>query len=80
MSNAEHLIENAICDFERNGSFDWFLSAPHNKMMAEDVGISLQDVTQMATHILFTLKPIWIEEEQDKMIARYGYEPPEELL
>lgn len=26
MSDAEHLIENAICDYEENGSFDRFLA------------------------------------------------------
>ena len=35
MSDAEHLIENAICDYEENGSFDRFLACSMNKTMAD---------------------------------------------
>ena len=78
MSNAEHLIENAICDFVRNNSFDWFHSAPHNKKMAEAVGISLDDVEAMAIHIIYAFKEDWIEQGRQEMVGKYGYAPPEE--
>ena len=45
MSDAEHLIENAICDYEENGSFDRFLACSVNKTMADAIGIRLEIVT-----------------------------------
>jgi len=78
MSNAEHLIENAICDFEENGSFECFLSSEHNRRMAKAVGISLEDVESMAIHIIYAFKEDWIEQGRQEMIGKYGYALPEE--
>lgn len=78
MSNAEHLIENAIMDFERDGNFDKFLRGKHNKAMADAVGIALNDVTAMAIHIIYAFKQDWIQQGREEMIDRYGYEPPDE--
>ena len=38
MSDAEHLIENAICDYEENGSFDRFLACSVNKTTLLELG------------------------------------------
>lgn len=78
MSNAEHLIENAIMDFERDGNFDKFLNSKHNTVMAEMVGISLDDVTAMAIHVICAFKPDWIQQGRDEMIEQYDNEPPRE--
>ena len=59
MSDAEHLIENAICDYEENGSFDRFLACGVNK------GIRLETVTEMAYHVLHAFKPDWTEHNAD---------------
>lgn len=78
MSNAEHLIENAIMDFERDGNFDNFISDKYNKRMADAVGITLDDVTAMAIHIIYAFKQNWIQQGREEMIKRYGYELPDE--
>lgn len=61
MSNAEHLIENAICTYEEYGNFDLFLSSKTNEEMAEMENIRLSTVTEMAFHVLHVFKPEWIE-------------------
>lgn len=61
MSDAGHLIENAICDYEENGSFDRFLACGVNKTMADTIGIRLETVIEMAFHVLHVFKPEWIE-------------------
>ena len=53
MSDAEHLIENAICDYEENGSFDRFLACSVNKTMADAIGIRLEIVTETRWHTMF---------------------------
>ena len=78
MSNAEHLIENAIGCYEEQGNFDIFLKSKYNKEMASAVGISLDDVTAMAIHIIWAFKQDWIQQGREEMIKRYGYDPPEE--
>ena len=65
MSNAEHLIENAICDYEENGSFDRFLACGVNKTMADAIGIRLEIVTEMAYHVLHAFKPDWADRNED---------------
>lgn len=80
MSNAEHLIENAIMNYEKLGNFDIFLKSVYNREMADAIGISLDDVTAMAMHIIWAFKQDWIQQGREEMIKRYGYDPPEELL
>lgn len=65
MSDAEHLIENAICDYEENGSFDRFLACSVNKTMADAIGIRLEIVTEMAYHVLHAFNPDWTEHNAD---------------
>ena len=78
MSNAEHLIENAIMTFENYQSFDTFHNNNINKAMAEMVGISLDDVEAMAIHVIYAFKPNWEEAERDRLVKLYGYGPIEE--
>lgn len=74
MSNAEHLIENAICCLERGEEFEEFASQPCNIEMAEMQHIDLLDVWLMAIHVVYTLKQHWLWEKEDEMVAKYGYE------
>lgn len=78
MSNAEHLIENAIMTFENYQSFDAFHNNNINKAMAEMVGISLDDVEAMAIHVIYAFKPNWEEAERDRLVKLYGYRHIEE--
>lgn len=78
MSNAEHLIENAIHELEAGHDLDDFKALWHTKTMCEQTGIKPEDIWLMAVHVVFVLKQDWIEEGRQEMIDRYGYEPPEE--
>ena len=73
MTNAEHLIENAVCCIERNEEFEEFASQIHNIEMAEMQHIDLRDVWSMAIHVVYTLKQHWLWEKEDEMVAAYGY-------
>lgn len=59
MTNAEHLIENAICSYEDSGSFDYFLSHSVNKKMANECGVDLGIVAEMADYVLHVARPMW---------------------
>jgi hypothetical protein len=73
MTNAEHLIENAVCCLERKESFEIFSSQQHNIDMAEMQKINLEDVWLMAIHVVYTLKQHWLWQKEDEMVAAYGY-------
>lgn len=73
MTNAEHLIENAITDMEAGENFELFSSKKYNKEMAEMSGINLSHVWEMAQHIIWSLKPAWLHEKEAEMEVRYGY-------
>lgn len=67
MSNAEHLIENAISVIEAGGDFDEFASAKLNCDMANMSNIELHHIWDMATYAVFTLKPYWESEWLDSL-------------
>lgn len=73
MSNAEHLIENAICCLERGEEFEEFASRKYNIEMAEMQHIDMRDVWLMAIHVVYTLKPHWLWQKEYEMVAAYGY-------
>lgn len=73
MTNAEHLIENAVCCLEKNESFEMFSSRKYNVEMAEMQHIDLMDVWMMAQYVVYTLKSHWSWQKEDEMIERYGY-------
>ena len=73
MSNAEHLIENAIIDMENGKSFEDFSSNENNKSMSEMSGIKLDTVWEMAQYIVYTVKPIWESDKAVEMEEKYGY-------
>ncbi len=54
MSQAEHLIENAIYALKEGRPED-FLDWGVNKEMADNVGISLNDVLGMAVQVVYSL-------------------------
>ena len=73
MTNAEHLIENAIMCLEKGNDYDAFVDAKHNREMSRVSGINLDDVWRMAQHVVYTLKPSWLWKKEDEMIEAYGY-------
>lgn len=73
MTNAEHLIENAIFEIEGGKSFEHFSNQKHNKMMGELSGINLSYVWEMAQHVVWTLKQDWLSDKEAEMENRYGY-------
>ena len=73
MTNAEHLIENAIIDMKGGKDFEHFSTRKYNKLMSEMSGINLNIVWEMAQHIVWSLKPAWLSTKEAQMEERYGY-------
>ena len=73
MTNAEHLIENAITDMEHGRDFEHFSSQKHNRLMSEMSNIALSSVWEMAQYVVWSLKPDWMLDKEIEMINRYGY-------
>lgn len=73
MSDAEHLIENAIMALERY-PFDeaerYFMEKPLNIMMSKDSGCPLNAVWEMAIYCDTTLRQYW-KEEWEKEAERW---------
>lgn len=65
MSNAQHLLENAIISIEKNMDFEDFIIQPHNKEMAEISNIDLMHVWEMAMYVVYNLKPVWEDEWEE---------------
>lgn len=59
MTNAEHLIENAIEICLKDGTFDDFKAIPWQQEYIDLYGITLQDIWAMAVHVVYTYKPEW---------------------
>lgn len=55
MSNAEHLIENAICSIERNEPKEYFMEDYYNIDMAKALNIDLEVVYEMAMYVVCTI-------------------------
>jgi len=73
MTNAEHLIENAIIYIEEEKDFDHFSSQEYNKYMSEILGINLNIIWEMSQYIVWTLKPNWLSIKEAEMEESYGY-------
>ena len=73
MSDAEHLIENAIMALERY-PFDeaerYFMEKPINIMMSKDSGCPLNAVWEMAIYCDTTLRQYW-KDEWEKEAERW---------
>ena len=65
MSNAQHLLENAIISIEKNMDFEDFTIQLHNKEMAEISNINLIQVWEMAMYVVYNLKPVWQDEWEE---------------
>lgn len=65
MSNAQHLLENAIISIEKNMDFEDFTIQLHNKEMAEISNINLMQVWEMAMYVVYNLKPVWEDEWEE---------------
>ena len=69
MLNAEHLLENAICDLEKyevHEAYKQFMESPCNIELAENAGIRLDDVWVMAVYCCTTIKQDWKEKWEDE--------------
>lgn len=55
MSNAEHLIENAIFAMKHNQDLDKLLDSWPNDEMLRQTGIKKDDIIRMAAHIVYSL-------------------------
>lgn len=55
MSNAEHLIENALYALAKNEDINEVMDAKHNRMMLEETGIRKEDIIGMASHVMYSL-------------------------
>ena len=62
MSGAQHLIENAIMCIENNKSYEDFSNAYVNKITSSECDIALQDVWDMAMHVVYTTKRSWVSD------------------
>ena len=60
MSDAQHLIENAIHCIESGKTYEEFTNATYNKANSKSSGISLDDVWSMAMHVVYTFKSNWV--------------------
>lgn len=73
MSDAEHLIENAIMALERypyKEAERYFMEAPINIMMSKDSGCPLNAVWEMAIYCDTTLRQYW-KDEWEKEAERW---------
>lgn len=73
MTNAEHLISNAIHNIETGKDFEYFLSQKHNKTMSEMSNINLSCVWEMAQYVVYSIKPNWLYAKEAEMEEHYGY-------
>lgn len=55
MSDAEHLIENAIFSLKHGEDADNALNSIADKVMLEATGIKKQDIIAMAQHVVYSL-------------------------
>ena len=82
MSNAEHLIENAIYAEYQDKDLDKVLDEPHNKLMLEETGIQKNDIIRMAYHVIYSLydgvNPFSQEWETGRQIAHTTWDNPRE--
>lgn len=82
MTNAEHLIENAIYAEYQDKDLDKVLDEPHNKIMLEETGIQKDDIIRMAYHVIYSLydgiNPFSQEWETGRQIAHTTWDNPRE--
>ena len=62
MTNAEHLIENAIICIEGGKIYEDFADARYNREMSSQTNIALRDVWCMAAHVVYTFKSSWVSD------------------
>lgn len=60
MTNLEHYTENAISFIENGGEYKDFFNQPLLKELAEETGISLSDMWEIAQYTVCTYKP-WVK-------------------
>ena len=74
MSIAEHLIENALCNIERNRcNYKAFMNDKLLQEQSKELNIDLDIVWSMCQYILYNYRTSLCEKLETKIIKDYGY-------
>jgi len=73
MSIEEHLVENAICELERNKDYNKFMASELLKEQSKQTKIPMSFIWTMAQYIIYTYKPHIEGIKENDMIKAYGY-------
>lgn len=78
MTVAEHLIENALTQYEKDKDYQAFMKNKLLRMQSDEVGITMDCLWQMVQYIFYTYKLNIITETKEKIVKDYGYDIYEE--
>lgn len=81
MTNAEHLIENALMSMQkaRNANADTYeafqdeMNHNHNKIMLREVCVTKKELWEIAQYIMYTYEDGIKSDFEAEMENRYGY-------
>ena len=73
MTTAEHLIENALVQYEKSNDYNLFINNKILKEQSNEIGISLEHLYQMVVYIHSTYKMEVVYETTQKLVEDYGY-------
>lgn len=74
MTIAEHLIENAIYEYERNKDYNNFMKNKTLIEQSDKIGITMSALWEMVQYIFYNYKPNIIQETKEKIVKDYGYD------
>ena len=77
MSNAEHLIENALCCIEEDKDFKFFKDMTVNKEMFKYIKATPEEIWDIAIYVYYTYKPYIESDLIEEVEKKYGYQVPE---
>ena len=73
MSNAEHLIENALGCLESGRDITWFKDMFVNKEMFKYVNATAEEIWDMAIYVYYTYRPCIESDLTEELEKKYGY-------
>lgn len=79
MMTSEHLIENALFEFEEANkegirAYDAVTQSKIIQEQAKHIGISMNDVWYIAQYVYYCYKPYVEQKATRELIDKYGYE------